>query len=232
MTSWWKSISKDNSAVSGNKLKKLLTPVEGGININSHLGERPRRKQSNINPTKERIMAEKNMVNMEDGTVETFGAKQKMIKNSLTNEAGITQTTLKFSNGRVITFDMPDELKNRFAEHGADQKFGDVIAGVQDIDDCVLAVEDLASRLSKGEWSMKREGNSFSGTSVLLQALVAKTGKSVDEVKAFLGTKSHAEKAALRANPAVRPFIEEIETARAAKSGQKINTDALLEELA
>ena len=170
------------------------------------------------------------VVEMEDGGSEVFGGKKKMLKDTRIAEDGSIATKLSFSNGRVISFTIPADMILRFAAHGVDQKFGDEIAGLGDIDDCVLAIEELADRIAKGEWSMKRESSGLGGTSVLAKALMEMTGKDAQQVKEFLAGKNQAEKLALRNNPKVQPFVAKIEAAKTNK-GAGIDTEALLGEL-
>lgn len=175
--------------------------------------------------------AEPTQVIMEDGRVENFSARKKMIKETEIAGDGTITTRLSFANGRVINFTMPEEMKNRFASFGADQKFGDNIAGLDDVDDCILATEQLAERLLAGEWSMKRESSGMGGTSILVRALVEHTGKTVEKIKEFLAGKSQAEKLALRNNTRIKPIIEKLEAEKISKKAG-VDTDAMLDELA
>jgi hypothetical protein len=169
-------------------------------------------------------------VNMTDGRLVDFGGKRRMLKESFVSSDGTVSVRLDFLNGQTRTFAIPATLKDKFAAHGAEQKLGDEIAGLTDVDDCVMAVDELITRLSAGEWGAKREGNGMAGMSVLARALVEYTGKTIEQIKAFLGTKSHAEKTALRANPKVKAIIDKLEAEKASK-GAKVDTDALLGEL-
>lgn len=173
--------------------------------------------------------AEKNVqtVQMSDGRSVDFVGKRKMLKESFPEDSKVR---LDFRNGETRTFVIPESLKARFATHGAEQKLGDETAGVEDVDDMVLAVDDLIERLNKGEWSIKREGGGFGGTSVLLRALVELSGRSVEQVKGFLSNKSQAEKLALRNDPKVKPIVERLEAEKAAK-GAQVDTAALLSSL-
>ena len=69
---------------------------------------------------------------------------------------------------------------------------------------------------------------SMAGASVLIRALVELRGKSVEEVKAFLSGKTHAEKLALREVPQVKAIIQRLEAEKASKRPQ-IDAEALLE---
>jgi hypothetical protein len=162
-----------------------------------------------------------------DGRVVEFVGKRKMLKESFPDAK---QIRLDFRNGETRTFTIPEELYARFACHGAEQKLGDETAGVEDVEDMVLAVDDLIGRLEKGEWSVKREGGGFGGTSVLLRALVEFSGRTTEKVKAFLAGMSQAEKMALRNSAKLKPIVERLEAEKVAKVS-KVDTDALLDKL-
>ena len=169
-------------------------------------------------------------VTMTDGRVVDFAGKRKLLKESSVNTDGKVQVRLDFRNGETRLFSIPDALLNKFAAHGAEQKLGDEIAGLTDVEDCVLAVDELIDRLYNGEWSIKREANGMAGTSVLVRALVEHTGKTVEQIKQFLSGKSQAEKVALRNNPKIKPIVERIEAEKASKKAN-VDTDAMLGEL-
>jgi hypothetical protein len=184
----------------------------------------------------ENIMAEpiKELVQMKDGREVTFvGAKKKMIKESTIGEDGSISCRFDFRNGDVLTFTAPDSLISNFAAHGVEQKLGDCIAGIAEIDDCVLAMEKSIANLSAGNWTVKRESDGMAGTSVLIRALVEYSGKPVDAIKGYLADKTQAQKIALRSNPAVKVIVDRLEAEKAAnKKGPQIDTEALLGELA
>jgi hypothetical protein len=168
-------------------------------------------------------------VTMSDGRVVDFAGKRKLLKTAQ-EVNGKVQITLDFRNGETRLFTLPDNLLLKFAAHGAEQKLGDEIAGLTDTDDCVIAVDELIDRLYNGEWNVKREANGMAGTSVLARALVEHTGKTMEQIKAFLSAKSQAEKVALRNNPKVKPIVERLEAEKVSK-GSKVDTDSLLAEL-
>jgi hypothetical protein len=173
---------------------------------------------------------EKIPVTMEDGRVVNFNKKQKLVKTSTIGEDSIV-IQLDFNNGATRQFSIPESLLARFAAHGAEQKLGDAIAGEANMDDAVLAVDDLIARLNNGEWNVTRAAGSFAGTSILIQALVEVSGKSVEDIKAFLANKTQAEKLALRRSDKLRPTIERLESEKASKSKNAVDTDTLLGEL-
>lgn len=226
MPKWWESGGKENEL----KSKKELQGGSATNIVPTRLDERGAIPTTETQIQRSKTMAETINVQMEDGSVAEFGSKKKMLKDTRIEGSEII-TKLSFANGRVITFNMPEEMILRFAAFGADQKFGDNIAGLTDIDDCVLATEELADRLMKGEWSMKRESSGMGGTSILVRALVEHTGKTVETIKEFLSKKSQAEKIALRNNTRIKPIIDRLEAEKAAgKTG--VDTDAMLDELA
>jgi hypothetical protein len=181
--------------------------------------------------------AEVTTVKMADGRAVDFAGKRKLNKTSMVDDSNMRSITLPtaavqldFRSGETRTFVLPDALLIKFALHGAEQKLGDEIAGLDDIDDAVIAVDELIDRLSKGEWNVAREGNGLAGTSVLARALVEHTGKTMEQIKLFLKDKTQAQKIALRNNPKIKPIIDKIEAEKAAKTGG-VDTEALLGEL-
>lgn len=174
----------------------------------------------------------KELVTMEDGReVEFVGAKKKMIKTSTIADDGTISCRFDFKNGRTLNFTSPATLIPNFAAHGVEQKCGDVIAGIPEIDDCVLAMEAAITRLNAGEWTAQRESNGMAGTSILLKALVEYSGKDVDAIKGYLADKTQAQKLALRQNLAVKVIVDRLEAEKAASKKDPIDTDALLAEL-
>lgn len=169
-------------------------------------------------------------VKMQDDRIVDFAGKRKLLKDAFEVD-GKVQIRLDFRNGQTRLFTVPPAMLNKFAAHGAEQKLGDEIAGLEDVDDCVLAVDELIERLYNGEWAIKKEGNGLAGTSTLLKALVEHTGKTVEAMRDWLKGKTQAEKLALRNNGKIKPIVDRIEAEKAAK-GTKVDTDAMLGELA
>jgi hypothetical protein len=176
---------------------------------------------------------EKRKITMSDGRVVEFGQKQRLVKTSNIADDGTITGRFDLDNGKTIDFTVPSSLLSRFAEHGMLQKIGDSIAGEKDTDDAFESMSDLVKRLSNGEWTQARQAGGFSGVSILIQALVEASGKSVEEIKAFLENKSQAEKLALRKSNTLAPIITRLEAEKAAKSTKTpaIDGDALLAEI-
>lgn len=175
---------------------------------------------------------------MTDGREVEFAGKRRLVKSAVVSEDGFdVKVTLDFINGETRTFavEASDKLFARCAAHGLLQKLGDEVAGLEDPDDQVLAVDELIDRLGKGEWGAERargEGNAMAGLSVLAKALVQVSGKTPEAVREFLKSKNNAEKLALRENAALKPVIAELEAKKKQKpKGDGIDTDALLGEL-
>ena len=168
-------------------------------------------------------------VPMTDGRVVDFAGKRKLLKESSVTAEGSVAVRLDFRNGETRTFTLPANMTAKFAAHGAEQKLGDEIAGLDDIEDAVLAMDDLIDRLYNGEWGVKREANGMAGTSVLARALGEAYGKSKDEVKAFLSTKTQAEKNALRNTGKLKPIVDRIEAEKAAGKKPAPEVEAALE---
>lgn len=168
-------------------------------------------------------------VKMDDGRTVEFAGKRKLLKESLKVD-GKPAVRLDFRNGETRLFTIPTALLEKFACHGAEQKLGDEIAGLDDVEDCVMAIDELMDRLNAGEWGVKRESNGLAGTSVLVKALVEHTKQTVEQVKTFLSKKTQAEKLALRNNPKIKPIVDRIEAEKAAKA-TKVDTDSMLAEL-
>jgi hypothetical protein len=169
-------------------------------------------------------------VKMTDGRIVDFPGKRKLDKTSYIEADGSVAVRLDFRNGETRLFNVPAMLLTKFAAHGAEQKLGDEIAGVEDVDDCTIAVDELIDRLNNGEWGVKREASGISGTSVLLRAIVEVTGKAIDKVKEYLKAKTQAEKLALRESPRFRDAVKRLESEKESKR-QKIDVAPLEAEL-
>lgn len=173
-------------------------------------------------------------VKMDDGRIVDFPGKRQLLKSSTITADGQVQVRLDFRNGETRLFTLPESLILQFAAHGAEQKLGDEIAGLKDpnggeasIEDKVLTIDELVERLHRGEFNQRREGSGMAGASVLIRALMELRGKTVEDVKSFLATKTHAEKLALREVPAVKVIIQRLEAEKASKRPQ-IDGEALL----
>jgi hypothetical protein len=189
---------------------------------------------------------ERTSVTMSDGRVVEFTGKKKLVKDVIVDkEAGTVVVRFDFVNGVTRSFPVHGStLLLELAGHGASQKIGDEAAGETDVDDMVEAIDAIIERLTAGNWSGRKEGDGFSGASVVIRAIAEVTSKSVDEVKKFLEKKladaeAKGEKLTRQAlyssfrNPASKTgqVILRMEQEKAAKSN-KVNADEFLAELA
>jgi hypothetical protein len=179
-------------------------------------------------------------VEMEDGRKVDFAGKRKMLKESIFDSTGnYVGTRFDFRNGTSLTYEAPaahlrtpdgELVVARLTGHGAEQKIGDETAGAKSISDMVDAVTECIDRLTKGEWYVAGVGEGAGGTSVLLRALIEKTGKTKDVLGPWLKTKTPAEKKALRNSRELKAIVERLEAEESAKTAH-VDTDALFSEL-
>lgn len=186
-------------------------------------------------------------IEMEDGSKVDFPGKRKMNKSHVIDEEQRKVVIrLDFRNGTVRTIQLPDSLILKFAAHGAEQKYGDELAGMKpaegqdevDIEDMVLEIDKLDENIQKGLWSTRKEGDGMGGTSILIKALVEYGGKSIEQVKAFLKDKDAKFKMALRLDDkrpnksglTMAAIVKRIEAEKASK-GTKVDTSAALDAL-
>lgn len=153
--------------------------------------------------------AEVENVQMEDGRTVAFAGKRKVLKETLIDEskiivdgdsvtlgAGAVSIRMDFRSGVTRTYPLAVGQLAKFAGHGGEQKFGDELAAPSDkplsFDDMVLATDELHEQVNvKGKWAATREGSGggFAGASIVVRAICEATGKTVDQVKAFLAAK-------------------------------------------
>ena len=183
-------------------------------------------------------------VQMEDGTTQEFTPKRLMNKDHTISEDGKVTLHLGFKNGVIRNIVLPPTLIAKFAAHGAEQKYGDELAGIVkpgetvDMDDVVLTIDTLDGNIQKGVWSTRAVGDGMGGTSVLIKALMEYGGRPLEVVKKFLSDKDAKFKAALRldnknknkAGLTMEDIVKRIEAEKAAKL-PKIDTTGALNAL-
>lgn len=166
-------------------------------------------------------------VKMDDGSTVEFAGDQRINTRDWTNGQGVD---FLFRSGQILPVDVnTGGLKDKFAVHGATQKYRDEAAGLKDAKDAYEALKSLNERLATGEWTVKREGSGFAGQSILVQAMVkAYAGsKTADDVRTFLANVTQAEKLKLRGHPKIKPFVDELEKEKADKSDARSADDLL-----
>jgi hypothetical protein len=198
-----------------------------------------------VKPPAEREKAVIEQVTMSDGRTVGFAGKRKMLKEVVIDrKTGTVSIRFDFRTGETRSFTPSKDLLLDFAGHGASQKIGDETAGTEDVEDMVVAVDNIIDRLNKGDWSAERAaGDGFSGASVVIKAIAEVSKKTAEEVKTFLQKKLDDDKAkggkltraALYAsfrNPTSKTgqVIERLEREKKSKNNA-VDADALLGEL-
>lgn len=216
--------------------------------------------QEQTAPTPKKPKAEVTMVKMSDGREVGFPGKRKVSKETLIDESkiqigddgifigpGAIQVRMDFRNGATRLLPLSLKLLPKFAGHGGEQKYGDELATTADKplseEDMAIAIDDLHQQLQSGDWSAAREGGGFAGASVVVLALMEASGKSQEEIKAFLQKKLDDAKAKNEKlsrkdlydsfrNPTstVGKIIKRMEEERLTKDS-KVDADAALNEL-
>ena len=175
-------------------------------------------------------------VTMDDGRVVDFPGKTRLIKTTAKTPEGALQVRLDFESGETRLFTLRADMVADFALHGASQKLGDEISGIEDIEDAVEAVDQLIQRLDAGQWNTARQpGSGMAGASILAKALVKVTGQSVQTVRDYLAKQDNKVKSALRLEPSVAAAIKVLEAekaARAAAKGKPVETVDVAAKLA
>lgn len=198
--------------------------------------------------TEDKVKAEVEEIEMEDGRKVGFAGKRQILKEPIMvgNDIGMR---FDFRNGQTMSImasELTEDTLQRLVQHGLAQKCGDEAAGEKKIEDIAAAVEDMMGRLRKGEWRVvKAAGDSFAGTNIVIRAVAEVAGKSIVDVKAFLQEKLDAAKAAGKAlsrqelyNSFRKPgtktatVIGRLEAEEAAGKAAKVSADDLLGELA
>jgi hypothetical protein len=188
-------------------------------------------EQAQVTKAKKEVVITK--VHMTDGRDVDFPGKRRLQKSS---DPKTGTVILDFVNGETRTFQIPADLAPQFACHGAEQKLGDEIAGVDDLDDAIEAIDELIERLNVGEWGVKRDASGIAGSSILVKALVEfynQKGKprSVESIRLYLKDKTQAEKMALRGSSNLKDIVMKLEAEKAARSKETVDTDKLFGDL-
>jgi hypothetical protein len=187
---------------------------------------------------KDKKEPEVEVVTMLDGRKVEFTGKARMNK-SYTIEGDVVTLHIDFRNGEARHYPLPTGLLAQAAGHGMAQKYGDKVAGVEDLDDAVEAIDTLHERIvATGEWNQASEGGSgLAGASILAKALVEVSGQPIAVVRQYLGGLDTKTKNALRASAEVKPVVDRLEAEKAAraaargKAASSIDTTSILGNL-
>lgn len=186
------------------------------------------------------------VVDLEDGSKGEFAGKRKMNKVLQFNETtgAFEALRVEFRSGAVRVYPRVESLAAKFEAHGYSQKYGDETAGVEDIDDMVQGMDDLHEQVAKGEWRQRSEGGgSAAGSSVVIQALMLKTGQPLQAVKDFMTgllAKYQASDAnftkrdlyaSFKASDTLKPFVQQVEDAKAKKAKKLVDVSGAMDGL-
>lgn len=176
-------------------------------------------------------------IKMLDGRVVDFPGKRRIQKEGLVGPNGELAVRFDFRNGETRLLQLRPDMIAKYALHGAGQKGHDEVAGLKDdkgqpadIDDMVLAMEELFDRLAEGKWESREPGESTAGMSILLTAICNVTGKPRDVIKNYLKDKSKAQKDALAASAKYKDEVARLRALREATK-PKVDTAALESEI-
>ena len=162
-------------------------------------------------------------VTMLDGTVVEFPGKRRTVKTLVKAPNGFLRVRFDFDNGETRIHTLRADMIEDYALHGAGQKLADVMAGVDDIDDAIEAMDQLRAQLDAGDWAKERAAGagSAAGGSILAQALVLITGQTIETVRTYLATLDNKAKVQFRASPEIYPTIQKLEAEKAARAAAK-----------
>lgn len=136
-----------------------------------------------------------------------------------------------FKNGTTRTYECIPALAIQFLGHGMGQKYGDYLAGekAEDLDDWAESLDKLHEQLKTVGWRAAREpGESMAGTSILARAMVEASGKTMEQIRAYMKTKDMQTKLALRQSARLKPIVDRLEKERVTSN---VDVDAALAEL-
>ena len=161
---------------------------------------------------------------------------QPIVASEITGQQ-LTITVRGFAPMVVNTTTLTQEILDYAALHGLKQKLVDAAAISRNSDtgasatiaDKHDAVREVFDRLvGGGTWNKTREGGNggVSGLSQLARAMMELTGKTRQEIDAYLAPKSDEEKRALKSNERVAAIM-----AKQAALASNVDSDALLNEL-
>ena len=97
--------------------------------------------------SEEKKVTERTAVKMEDGSTVEFAGNRQVSKSVEVNpQSGEVTVKFAFRNGalrQISAGGLSREVQLRALGHGLSQKIGDNFAGVKDLDDIVLATDDM-----------------------------------------------------------------------------------------
>ena len=134
------------------------------------------------------------MTTMTDGREVDFGKKHALY--NVTHE-GQVSITGAFADGEYRTFDVPADQLNEWAAYG--------LRAFLKAANLESSTAFDAKDLSKGPFAVQPRATNGTASLPIERALVTVTGKTLDQVRAFLAGKSRKEVNALKADPRIAP---------------------------
>jgi hypothetical protein len=135
-----------------------------------------------------------------------------------------------FAHGEVITVnlaDLPENIVTNLVLHGISQKVGDSYAGCKTPEEAHEKAATLVERLNAGDWkTVRASGGGAKRSSMLLEAMVAATGKDEDECRAVLDGMDEDQQKALKDHPAIKAQMASIRAKRQAEKAAKLAEEA------
>lgn len=131
----------------------------------------------------------------------------------------VTEDSLAFdwADGTATLVDLTkisDEMKHRAMLHGLSQKLGDSYSGADgNLETAKAMFNETLSALEAGDWNRKGGGASSGG--IIIEAIAAATGETIETVLTKWNEMDDATKASIKKMPQVKVAKAEIELARA-----------------
>lgn len=157
----------------------------------------------------------------------------KLSKEAVFIDGQLSHIALEYADGTKATVEVPLGVFQEAAATGALYKLGQLSSGEEDLETLKTSVMELVTQWHAGEWRQRAEGGS--GTSIIQKAIMEYRGKTANEARDFLATKTMEEKVAIKRIPALAVIVARLEAEEAARLLAKGKvapaTESLLEGL-
>lgn len=141
----------------------------------------------------------------------------KLSKEALFEDNGsLLSLELTYADGTTRSVMPPAALLPQAAAFGFLAKLGGLGEAGEDLSALKAEVEDLIAQWNRGEWRQRAEGGS--GTSIIQKALMEYRGKTANEIRDFLATKTMQQKEDMKRIPGLAPIVARLEAEAAAKA--------------
>ena len=144
------------------------------------------------------------------------------IANKSVSETGVTIDFI--DGGKALNCPLkalPKSIIHQLALHGLSQKVGDSYSGAESVEEARVLAEGVFENLKAGSWAVRASrGGKF------VEALVRATDKEYGECLTAWNAMSKEEQKTLKAHPAIKKAIAEIDLERAKVAASVDTTDA------